>query len=49
LAQSSEGNVHLAEERNQQEQVDVDETFRYANEEMKYSGVYREKEGFLKN
>jgi len=37
--------VHMAEERNQVGQHDKDETKRYAsgkyNEEMKYSGVYR--------
>jgi len=40
--------VHLAEERNQVGQKDVDETNRYASnnhdEEMLYSGVYRDKD-----
>ena len=44
LNQSSAGNIHLAEERNQLQQQDVDETDRY--EEMKYSGVYRAQDDF---
>ena len=40
--QSAEGNIHLAEERNQVTQNDKDETKLYEDdEEMKYSGVYR--------
>ena len=36
----SKGNVHLAEDRQQVQQDDADETKRY-DEEMRYSGVYR--------
>ncbi len=49
LGQVTEGNIHLAEERNQLDQHDVDETQRYANEEMRYSGVYRKEEDFHKS
>ena len=35
----AKGNVHMAEERQQEVQEERDETGRY--EEMKYSGVYR--------
>lgn len=43
LATQSNGNQHLAEERQQVKQSDKDETNRYS-EEMKYSGVYRQKD-----
>ena len=40
MTKDSEGNKHLAEERQQLKQVDIDETDRYG-EEMLYSGVHR--------
>ena len=46
LAEDSQGNVHLAEERQQRAQNDIDETNRYEeSEEMKYSGVFRNANG----
>lgn len=45
LKEASNGNLHLAEERNQLQSKDIDETGRY--EEMKYSGVYRKDEELL--
>ena len=45
LNQDANGNVHLAEERLQRGQTDADETGRYGEEEMRYSGVYRPKQG----
>lgn len=47
LNADAKGNVHLAEERQQQQQYDTDETKRYGDaydEEMKYSGVYRKED-----
>ena len=45
LSSDAKGNLHLAEERQQQQQFDEDETKRYGaqdhDEEMKYSGVHR--------
>ena len=44
LAKDANGNLHLAEERQQRLQDDMDESGRYGydeSEEMKYSGVYR--------
>lgn len=48
-AQDSMGNAHLAEERQQKQQHDIDETENYFNgnnhdEEMLYSGVERNEE-----
>ena len=40
---SSEGNVHLAEERGQQDQRDLYEENKHG-EEMLYSGVYRDRD-----
>jgi hypothetical protein len=49
LSTDARGNIHLAEERQQLTQKDIDETNRYLkandhNEEMLYSGVIRKEE-----